>query len=143
MRFFLVLTLYTLLPMQSAWAGDIALQIGGHRVRAAITDTPHSRERGLMQSAPLCENCGMLFVFPQAGRYSFWMQDTPLPLAIAFIAADGSIIDIDEMQSNTTLRHSARNNFLYALEMNKGWFTSHAIKPGDRVGGLQRVPAGK
>ena len=143
MRFFLVLALYSLLPMQSAWAGDIALQIGGYKVRAAIADTPHSRERGLMQSTPLCEDCGMLFVFPQAGRYSFWMQDTPLPLAIAFIAADGSIIDIDEMQSNTTLRHSARDNFLYALEMNKGWFIGHAIKPRDQVEGLQRVQAGR
>lgn len=119
------------------------LRIGTHGIRAAIAGTPHSRERGLMQKTDLCASCGMLFVFPKAGKYNFWMKDTPLPLSIAFIAADGSIINIDEMQANTLNSHGARANALYALEMNKAWFADHAIKPEDHVEGLQQAPRGR
>jgi hypothetical protein len=84
----------------------------------------------------------MLFIFPQAAKHSFWMKDTLLPLSIAFIAADGTILNIDEMQANTTNSHSARGDALYALEMNKGWFLEHSIKPKDQVHGLQNSPRG-
>lgn len=142
MRLITALFLYLLIPLQAACGGEITLHIGKHSIRAAIANTPHSRDRGLMQHAKLCENCGMLFIFPQPGKYSFWMKDTPLPLSIAFIAADGSILNIDEMQANSTRSHSARGNALYALEMNKTWFDEHGIKQQDQVQGLQQAPRG-
>lgn len=143
MRWLFALILYSVIPLQAAWGADIDLSIGTHRIRAAIANNSYSRERGLMKNSRLCSNCGMLFVFPQAGKHSFWMKDTPLPLSIAFIAADGSILNIDEMQANTTHSHSARGDALYALEMNKGWFAEHAIKSKDRVRGLQSTPRGQ
>lgn len=142
MRWIIVLFLYSLTPLQAAWAGDIDLSIGSHRIRAAVANNSYSRERGLMKSTQLCTDCGMLFIFPQAGKHSFWMKDTPLPLSIAFIAADGTILNIDEMQANTTRSYSARGDALYALEMNKGWFAEHAIQPKDQVKGLQNSPRG-
>lgn len=132
-----------MIQLQAAWAGDISLRIGTHSIRATIANTPHSRELGLMQQSQLCENCGMLFVFPKAGKHSFWMKDTPLPLAIAFITADGSILNIAEMKAYTTNIHSASGDILYALEMNKCWFSDHTIKAGDRVDGLQQAPPGQ
>ena len=143
MRWITALLLYSLVPLQAAWGGDIVLHMGPHSIRAAVANTPHSRERGLMQHTELCENCGMLFVFPQAGKYSFWMKDTPLPLSIAFIAADGSILNIAEMQANSTQSHSALENALYALEMNKAWFTRHGIKPQEQVQGVNQAPRGR
>lgn len=143
MRWLFALILYNLTPMQAAWGANIDLSIGIYHVHAAIANTVFSRERGLMKNTQLCANCGMLFIFPQAGTHSFWMKDTPLPLSIAFIAADGSILNIDEMQANTTHSHHARGDALYALEMNKGWFTEHAIKSKDRVHGLQNTPRGQ
>ena len=71
------------------------------------------------------------------------MKDTPTPLSIAFIAADGSILNIAEMQANTLHTHEAQGDALYALEMNKGWFTDHAIKAKDRVEGLTNTPKGQ
>lgn len=68
------------------------------------------------------------------------MKDTPLPLSIAFIAADGRILNIAEMEANTLAIHSPRGEILYALEMNKYWFYDHAIRPDDLVQGLQNVP---
>jgi uncharacterized protein len=143
MRWIIALILYNLTPLQAAWGAGIDLSIGTHRIHAAVASNAYERERGLMKSTQLCSNCGMLFVFPQAGKHSFWMKDTPLPLSIAFIAADGTILNIDEMQAYTMHSHRARGDALYALEMNKGWFAEHAIKSKDRVHGLQNTPRGQ
>ena len=143
MKWIFIIFINILIPLQPAWGGDISLRIASHSIRAAVANTPQSRERGLMQHTQLCGNCGMLFVFPKPGKYSFWMKDTPLPLSIAFIAEDGRILNIAEMQANSTHTHSAQGNILYALEMNKSWFADHAIKAGDRVDGLQQVPPGQ
>ena len=96
-----------------------------------------------MQRSLLCANCGMLFIFEKADRYSFWMKNTPLPLSIAFIAADGSILNIEKMQPNTIDTHDALGDALYALEMNSGWFTRNGIKRGIIVQGLRRAPIGQ
>ena len=127
--------------LPSAWAETITLRIGKHTVHAEIADTPQSREQGLMRRNHLCANCGMLFVFEKADRYRFWMKDTSLPLSIAFIAADGSIINIAEMQPYTTDSHGAESESLYVLEMNRSWFTRKGIKPGDNIQGLQQLRA--
>ena len=143
MRWITPLILYSLIHLQNAWSADIDLHIGTHSIRATIANTPQTRARGLMQQNQLCVNCGMLFVFPKAGKQSFWMKGTPLSLAIAFIAADGSILNIAEMQAYTSNTHSSRGDIIYALEMNKSWFADHAIKAGDRVDGLQQAPPGQ
>ncbi len=129
------------LTLSSAWAETATLHIGQLRIQAEIARTPQSHERGLMQRDYLCPDCGMLFVFPEAGRLSFWMKNTPLPLSIAFIAADGTILNIEEMQPNTTNTHSAQGDALYALEMNKSWFAKNGVKPGHRVRGLKPAPS--
>ncbi len=120
-----------------AQADGLALKIGAHTVTAEIAATPEARELGLMQRKSLCADCGMLFVFPDAKRYAFWMKNTPLPLSIAFIARDGRIVNIDEMQPYSLDPHYAQDKVPYALEMNSGWFAAHGIKPGARVAGMQ------
>jgi uncharacterized protein len=142
MRWIVIIILYCLIPLRTAWSSELVLHIGKYRISATIVNTQDARKRGLMQKTSLCESCGMLFVFPQAGKYNFWMKDTVLPLSIAFISADGSIINIDEMQANSLDTHSARGNALYVLEMNKAWFQQHGIRPGNRVEGLELAPPG-
>ena len=121
------------LPLPSAWAETTTLRIGNLRIQAEVASTPQSRSQGLMQRSQLCADCGMLFVFPQAARHAFWMKNTPLPLSIAFIAADGTILNIEEMQPNTTDNHTAQGDALYALEMNGGWFTQSSVKSGHKI----------
>ncbi len=93
-----------------------------------------------MQRDRLCDNCGMLFVFEKADRYSFWMKNTLIPLSVAFIGPDTSIINIEEMQANTTDIHNAQDDALYALEMNSGWFSRNNIFPANKVQGLKLAP---
>lgn len=132
-----ILLFLCVLAPASAQENSAALSIDGIAVRAEIADTPEERERGLMERAGLCTDCGMLFVFETAARYDFWMKDTPLPLSIAFIGADGRVLNLDEMQPETKTLHSAQGDALYALEMTAGWFTAHGIKRGDKVEGLK------
>ena len=129
--------------ISSAHSETIALRIGSQTIQAEVAATRQSRAQGLMQRKQLCANCGMLFVFEHAARHGFWMKDTDMPLAIAFIAPDGSIIGIAEMQANTLSEHYPQGDILYALEMNKGWFAQHDIKPKDQVDGLQQAPRGQ
>lgn len=143
MKWIFIIFINILIPLQPAWGGDIILRIGTHSIRAAVANTPQSRERGLMQHTQLCGNCGMLFVFPKTGKYSFWMKGTPLPLSIAFIADDGKILNIAEMQANSTQTHSTQGNILYALEMNKAWFSEHGIKAQHNVQGLHQAAKGR
>lgn len=139
----ILLLLCTVPFMAAARSETIALNIGKQAIQAEVAATPQARAQGLMRRTQLCENCGMLFVFKQAARHGFWMKDTTLPLAIAFIAADGSIIEIAEMQANTLSAHFPPGDILYALEMNSGWFSRHGIKAAGKVEGLQLAPPGQ
>ncbi len=98
-----------------------------------VAVTPEEREIGLMYREFLPENNGMLFIFEQESRLSFWMKNTFIPLSIAFINSDGIIVDIQQMEPMTTKSHISRFPAKYALEVNKGWFKKHRIAVGDTV----------
>lgn len=135
-----IMLLCVMLFMASARAETISLNIGKHKIQAEVAATEASRNHGLMQRTQLCGDCGMLFVFGSAARHGFWMKDTVLPLALAFITRDGRILDITEMEANTTNAHFPPADILYALEMNSGWFARNDIRPGEMVRGLPLAP---
>src|SRR5437870_10989922 len=91
-------------------------------VRVEVADEPAEWERGLMFRTELAEDAGMLFVFPGDVDYAFWMQNTLIPLSIAFIAADGRIVDLQDMQPRSTELHVPAARYRYALEVNQGYF---------------------
>lgn len=112
------------------------LTAGMFVIDAAVAANDADREQGLMYRTSLAPNEGMLFVFNENAVHCFWMKNTLIPLSIAFMRADGTVTDIDEMQAETTNNHCPKNNGVYALEMSKGWFTSKGIKPGMKIQGL-------
>ena len=114
----------------------VKLTTGMFVIDAAVAANDPDREQGLMYRTQLAPNEGMLFVFGENAVHCFWMKNTLIPLSIAFMRADGTITDIDEMQAETTNNHCPRNNGVYALEMNKGWFAAKGIKPGMKINGL-------
>ena len=75
----------------------------------------------------------------KSGVYMRVVKNTLIPLSIAFMRADGTVTDIDEMDAETTNNHCPSNNGYYALEMSKGWFSSKGIKPGMKIQGLPPV----
>ena len=114
----------------------VKLTAGMYVIDAAVAANDADREQGLMYRSQLAPNEGMLFVFGENAVHCFWMKNTLIPLSIAFMRADGTITDIDEMQAETTNNHCPRNNGVFALEMPKGWFEAKGIRPGMKIQGL-------
>ncbi|MEH3087551.1 MAG: DUF192 domain-containing protein [Xylophilus ampelinus] len=111
------------------------LQAGMHRIDAQVAQTPTEREIGLMQRKSMPQHEGMLFVFPEAGVQCFWMKNTVLPLTAAFVADDGTIVNLADMQPMTTDSHCSAQPVRFVLEMNKGWFARVGYKAGSKLGG--------
>jgi len=119
------------------------LSVNGKKIRVETAVTPEERSRGLMYRKKLASDRGMLFVYYRKTVLSFWMKNTYIPLSIAFIDADMTIIDIQQMESETTDSHTSPRPALYALEMNRGWFAEHRICPGHRIEGIEQAAAGQ
>lgn len=118
----------------------LELDVAGQTVQAQVAATPKSRQQGLMFRESLAPGHGMLFVFPEADYYCFWMKNTPLPLSIAFIDADGAITSIQHMQPQSEQHHCSYRAVPYALEMEQGWFGQNGIDVGQQVKGLPPLP---
>lgn len=113
----------------------VALQSGIHIVRAAVAQTSEQRQTGLMFRREMAQHEGMLFVFDDVSTQCFYMRNTVLSLSIAFIADDGSIVNLADMQPQTLDSHCSAKPVRYALEMNQGWFAKRGVKPGSRFTG--------
>jgi uncharacterized membrane protein (UPF0127 family) len=111
------------------------LTAGMHLIRAEVAHTPEQRAIGLMHRTSLGANEGMLFVFEQPGVQCFWMKNTLVPLSIAFLADDGTIVNIADMQPQSLDSHCSDKPVRYALEMNQGWFDRKGLKPGAKLRG--------
>lgn len=119
------------------------LKIKGHGVRAEVADTEEARMTGLMFRDSLPENRGMLFVYQREERSAMWMKNTYVPLSVAFIDRRGVILNIEDMEPLTLDSHASAGPAKYALEMNRGWFKKRGIRKGDKVLGLDKVPAAR
>lgn len=103
-------------------------------VPVEIADTDAERQMGLMGREALAADAGMLFVFDTEQPLSFWMKDTLIPLSIAFIDAQGTIVDIQDMQPLDETPHDSAAPAQYALEVNQGFFAERGIQVGNQVG---------
>jgi uncharacterized membrane protein (UPF0127 family) len=134
-----VLAVAGLLVVAFAAAADLpttVLTVGQHKVTAEVVVTPEQRAVGLMHRFSLKPDHGMLFVFERSEPLAFWMKNTFIPLSIAFISADGRIVNIEDMRPQTEDTHWSKGPALYALEMRKGWFAEKGIGPGAMVKGI-------
>jgi len=103
-------------------------------VELARTET--ERNIGLMYRTRLEDGKGMLFIFERDDVLSFWMKNTLIPLSIAYISYDGTIIDLRNMYPRDTSPVHSSRSARYALEVPQGWFAKAGINAGDKVSGL-------
>ncbi|MBK6356651.1 MAG: DUF192 domain-containing protein [Betaproteobacteria bacterium] len=140
----LVGALLGLVVSAAAWAQSampvMELSAGFHRIEAEVAANDQNRQVGLMNRKAMPTQRGMLFVFTHENTHCMWMRNTLLPLSVAFLDEDGKIINIEDMQPQTEDNHCARRPARYALEMNLGWFAQRGIKPGVKLGGLDKAP---
>jgi hypothetical protein len=116
------------------------LSAGFHRIEAEVAANNPARMQGLMQRKAMAPQRGMLFVFERDDRHCMWMKNTFLPLSVAFLDAQGRILNIEDMQPQVEDNHCAAQPARFALEMNLGWFAQRGIKRGDRIGGIDKAP---
>jgi len=114
----------------------IKLTTGIHVITAEVAATPQSRTVGLMMRQSLAPNHGMVFVFDNKAQHCFWMRNTLLPLSIAFMDDDGTIVNIADMAPKSEAPTCPQRAVRYALEMDQGWFAKRGVKAGSKVAGL-------
>ena len=126
-----------------AWSQDdpqlqlprLTLSAGMHLIQTQVASTPEQRATGLMHRKEMPANEGMLFVFEQRAGQCFWMKNTLLPLTAAFIADDGTIVNLADMKPQTLDSHCSAEPVRYVLEMNRGWFAKRGLQAGAKLNG--------
>jgi uncharacterized protein len=112
------------------------------RLDLALARTPQEHERGLMFVDDLPPDSGMLFVYQAQAREAYWRYNTLIPLSIAFIDRDGTIVDIQDMarlddpsdvQAASRVTYPPAAPYWYALEVNQGWFLAHGVGVGQQI----------
>lgn len=117
----------------------IALVVANTTVTAELATTAEDMARGLMGRVSLPSNGGMLFVFSKPQRECMWMKNTPLALTVAFIGADGRVLNTARMAPMSETIHCSTGPAAYALEMTQGWMESRGVGPGDLIQGLPQA----
>lgn len=113
----------------------VALSAGMYQIDAQVASNAEQRQIGLMFRKDMPQHEGMIFVFEQPTKQCFWMKDTLLPLTAAFVADDGTIVNLADMKPQTLDGHCSNKPVRYVLEMNQGWFTKKGIKAGSKLQG--------
>ena len=121
----------------------VELTAGIHLIHAELADNDSARMRGLMYRESLPPNHGMLFIFDETANHCMWMRNTVLPLSVAFIDNDGTIVNIEEMKARTDDTHCARHGVHYALEMSAGWYKAHGLSSGSVIKGIDKAGGGR
>jgi uncharacterized membrane protein (UPF0127 family) len=118
----------------------IKLQAGMYQIDTQVAQTEAQRQIGLMFRQEMPQHEGMLFVFEQPATQCFWMKNTLLPLTAAFVADDGTIVNLVDMKPQTTDSHCSAKPVRFVLEMNQGWFAKKGLKAGSRLSGVAFKP---
>lgn len=117
------------------------IRAGMHQIDTQLALTPKQREIGLMFRKDMPQHEGMLFVFERPAIQCFWMKNTDLPLSAAFVADDGRIVNLVDMQPHTTQSHCSTEAVRYVLEVHQGWFSKKNIVAGHLLKGAPFKPA--
>ena len=116
----------------------VVTMTGGERCDVCLwlADTSQQRARGLMFVTGLGPADGMAFRYPSPHTGTFWMENTVLPLSIAFYAPDGSFVESFDMQPCTTdpcPRYPTPRDFLVAVEVPQGELAEVGLVEGSRL----------
>ena len=118
---------------------EAQIELGGREITVEIADNNAERSCGLMHRETMPANHGMLFIFDDERPLEFWMKNTILPLSIAYMSEDGTIVSIQQMKPRQTEEtYPSDVPAKYALEMNPGL----VLAPWHETGHANRHHAG-
>lgn len=109
-------------------------------LKIEIADTAEARKKGLGGKDSLPSDSGMLFIFPKADYYNFWMKGMKFPIDIIWIkekkvvAITKNVPPQVDGQLDTDLPiYTPSEPIDSALEVNAGFTDAHNIKIGDSI----------
>jgi hypothetical protein len=112
----------------------VRLWLGAQELAAEVARTQTQVATGMMFRTALPENEGMLFVFTQPHRAAFYMRNTTVPLSCAYIASDGTILEIHDLKPlDETPVEAASDQVQFVLEVNQGWFARNKVGVGTTI----------
>jgi uncharacterized membrane protein (UPF0127 family) len=110
------------------------ISVGGRPASLHVAVLDPEKERGLMQRPDLAGDEGMVFVDPKPTRLAIWMRNTPEPLDLGYLAADGTLREVyGLLPYDERGVYSNAGDVQFALEMRRGWFAEHGVRPGARM----------
>lgn len=106
---------------------------GARPFTVEVADDDRERSAGLMFRTEMDDDHGMLFVFEQTRRLAFWMKNTPMPLDLVFIGADGRVVAVLAGEPFSVAPIAPEAPARFVLELKAGTAEKTGIAGGDRV----------
>lgn len=138
---FVVLLLYMFLNKPQVEENKIEdtlnFEIKGQVVSLEIADTVEERRVGLMNRAYLEANSGMVFIYTDSQKRSFWMKSCDIPLDIIFLNSEKKVINIIKSAPICKVEdcplYPSAEPAMYVIEMNGGWTDKYGLVSGDTI----------
>jgi uncharacterized protein len=111
----------------------VSITVGMDVYHIEVAVTQEEQSLGLMNRKELKSNEGMIFLYQEDRKLSFWMKNTLVPLSIAFIAKDGTIKEIYHMKPESLTPVDSTHSVRYALELPQGSFKRSGVSVGDKI----------
>ena len=109
------------------------IKVGNAELKVKLATTEEQQARGLMNISSLPKDHGMLFVYQKEKYLSFWMKNTSIPLAIAFIDKNKRITQIELLEPYNEAVVKSKQPSQWALEVNQDWFNNNNVGIGDTI----------
>jgi hypothetical protein len=111
----------------------VSITVGNDIYHIEIARTREEQSQGLMYRESLASDEGMIFIYKEDRKLSFWMKNTSIPLSIAFVAKDGTIKEIHQMKPESLTPVNSTHSVRYALELLSGSFKRSGTSVGDKI----------
>jgi len=102
-----------------------------------IADDSSERSKGLMGRESLDPDKGMLFIFDQESKHSFWMKNTLIPLDMIWINTDKEVVhmerNVQPCQVDPCPSYGPDKEARYVLEINAGQSDQANIQINDKL----------
>ena len=111
----------------------VSMKIGSKSYNLEVAADNYSREKGLMERDSMPGDHGMVFVFDDESKRSFWMHNTRIPLDILFLDSNGSVVSIHTMKPYDESTTPSDKPAKYVIELNAGEAAACGVKVGDQL----------
>jgi uncharacterized membrane protein (UPF0127 family) len=128
-----LLSLGSVLSCGSGLEERIEVEIGGESFTIEVARTAEQKRIGLMNRRSIGDREGMIFVYESDQHLSFWMKNTTIPLTLAFLAKDGTILQIEQLKPLSLRSVMSERAVRYGLELPAGVLDELGVETGDRV----------